>query len=196
MGKPGRAAHQRVSQRLSVAGPAPMIRPEAAFTSSAESPAVRAVFIPVFSAWCVRLASWPGPWVCHSCVSRAANGARCWLASPPCGFPHSIPAASLLVVPPAWRDWHESIRLSVVGRFRHRTQCRPHHSNRLRYLARADPIHFREGEASAELLGIPCRIPEGEGPAEPLPIPSRLGRSRSSCNRRPRWVRSSQLAVR
>ena len=46
--------------KISVAGPALMIGPEAAFTSSAESPAVRAVFIPVFSAWCVRLASWSG----------------------------------------------------------------------------------------------------------------------------------------
>src|SRR5258707_9715669 len=111
---------------------------------------------PSFSVQCVRLAAWAAQRLCHSCASPTANGAKRWLASALCGFPHSIPADSPLVAPPSWRAWHESIRLCSVGRSPHGGHCRLHHSHRLRYLVRMDSFCFLEGEAPAELCYIPC----------------------------------------
>jgi hypothetical protein len=77
---------------------------------------------------CVRLASCAGPRVCHSCAIQVANGGQRWLPSPPCGFPHSIPAASPLVAPPScWRARHESTQLTYGIGSPHGSHYRSHH---------------------------------------------------------------------
>jgi hypothetical protein len=143
---------------------------------------------PSFSASCVRLDSWGGPRVCHSCAIRAVDGGRRWLPAPPCGFPHSIPVASPLESQPSSRAMNESTRLTSVGRSHHGSYCRPQHSYRPSFPHRGHHHPERRSwvRSSHSALVLLCR-------SGFLARRRRRSWVRSSRFRGPRWLRSSRF---